>query len=491
MIPCNQEAPFELESLERTYLSQSLIQPTQSARNAFLLTLVAGKCTCKEQITPDARDIWNLFYHLFVPESAIVILREHATCLLRASESLEQWDSSPFGRFFGFLSKHSLEQIRKFWISYSTIHDRDQFEKRARSVIGKRSLEIGDSRMIHGVRAAGPFWTAAIETMADAYRAYWKTGVVGGNSSDVADLGNGGRGLVNPMFAVSSAHSGDYAVHYGTEPLLGFHLAQAFSDKLEKDATAADAVIKIAKAQFRAWCSSFKVYVHKERVRLNLFSGEAVALCHELQLHIDLHDQLDGSARAYVKPWSSQPLLLDGTSGLMDSASGLSLPFDIIDTSNLSDHVGLINVLTATVPLLRKSPFSVLYSESLLVASKSVDKSLSDVLGSDIATFCVLIGVTPVGLLSGVTMEAISNEMGMSMIHGSNPSGQQQYRMRVPWKFPESTDTTTIRSVSEFKLPSLDVEYDPQDLVEYLFSLYIKVSVLSAFETLIISAISL
>ena len=331
--------------------------------------------------------------------------------------------------------------------------------------------------MIHGVRAAGPFWTDAIETMSDAYRAYWKTGVVGGNASDLSDLGNGGQGLVNPMFAVSSAHSGDYAVHYGTEPLLGYHLAQAFSDKPEKNATAADAVIKIAKAQFRAWCSSFKDYVHNERVRLNLFSGEAIALCHELQLHIDLHDQLGGSARAYVKPWSSQPLLLDGTSGLMDPANGLSLPFDIIDTSNLSDHVGLINILTATTPLLRKSPFSVLYSESLLVASKSIDKSLSDVLGSDVATFCILIGVIPVGLLSGVTMEAVSNEMAMSMMNGSSTGGQQQYRMRVPWKFPESTDTTIIRSAHDLTLPTLEVEYEPQDLVKYLFSLYIKVCV--------------
>ena len=337
--------------------------------------------------------------------------------------------------------------------------------------------------MIHGVRAAGPFWTDAIETMSDAYKAYWQTGVVGGNSNDLVDLGNGGRGLVNPMFAVSSAHSGDYAVHYGTEPLLGFHLAQAFSDKPGQSATAADAVIKTAKAQFRAWCSSFKGCVYKERVRLNLFSGEAIALCHELQLHIDLHDQLGGSARAYVKPWSSQPLLLDGTIGLMDSGNGLSSPFDIIDTSNLSDHVGLINILTATTPLLRKSPFSVLYTESLLKASNSIDKSLSDVLGSDVATFCVLIGVAPVGLLSGMTMEAVSNEMGMSMMHGSNPSGHQQYRMRVPWKFPESTDTTIIRSAHDFTIPTLEVEYEPQDLVEYLFSLYIKVCVVCVFET--------
>lgn len=55
-------------------------------------------------------------------------------------------------------------------------------------------------------------------TMGHVYREYWKTGVAGGNKTDVVNLGNNNKGLVNPMVAVSSAPAGDYAVHYGTEP---------------------------------------------------------------------------------------------------------------------------------------------------------------------------------------------------------------------------------------------------------------------------------
>ena len=449
----------------------------------MLLTLIAEKCLCHGNLTSDRRDLWNIFYHLFVPDRALTVLREHARCLLRASESLETWTSSPFGTFIGFSSKDTLNSIRKFWVSYSTEHDRDQFETRARSVIGKQSQKDSGSNYVHGVRAAGPNWMDAVSTMAHAYREYWKTGVVGGNAEDIADLGNDGLGLVNPMFAVSSAPTGVYAVHYGTEPLLGFHVAEAFSNHPESIHGASKGVnnhvINVAKGQFSAWCRSFKQYTDNGMVRLDLFSGEAVALCHELQLRLASRVRLETSARVYVKPWTSRPLLLDGTTNSENNSVGSITPYDIIDSSNLSDHVGLINVLTATIPLLRKSFSSVLYHESLLKASKSIEKSLSDVIGSDVATFALLIGLAPVGLLSGVTMEAVSNEMGMATLYQSKPGGQEQYRLRVPWRFPEFTDPELFKNIEVDAGNASAVEWEPQALSAYLFTLYLTVRDLS------------
>lgn len=445
----------------------------------MLLTLIAGKCPCHGKLTSDRRDLWNIFYHLFVPDRALTVLREHARCLLRASESLESWNPSPFGGFIGFLSKDSLASIRQFWVSYSAGHDQDQFEARARSAIGKRSQETRDFTMMNGVRSAGPFWIDAVSTMAHVYREFWKTGVVGGNAEDIADLGNGGLGLVNPMFAVSSAPTGDYAVHYGTEPLLGFHLAEAFSNNPESIHGASTEfnkhVVNVAKAQFRAWCRSFKQYVDNGKVRLELFSGEAIALCHELQLSVALRGRLEGSAKVYVKPWTSRPLLLDGTTNSENNGFRSFTPYDVIDSSNLSDHVGLINVLTATIPLLRMASSSVLYHESLLKASKSIESSLSDAIGSDVATFALLIGLCPVGLLSGVTMEAVSNEIGMTTLSQSEKGAQEQYRLRVPWRFPEFTDPELLKNIEASAGDTMAVEWEPQALSAYLFSLYLTV----------------
>lgn len=415
-----------------------------------------------------------------MPERALNILRDHADCLVRASDSLEAWTSSPFGDFIDFLSLDSMESLRKFWVSYSQVHDRVQFENRARNVIQKRSQKIAGFNAFHGVRAAGPFVFEAVKTMAHVYREYWKTGVVGGNPEDRADLGNISLGLVNPMFAVSSAPAGDYAVHYGTEPLLGFHVAEAFSNHPEGSTGASegvnDHVIDVAKAQFRAWCHSFKNFVANGRVFLELLSGEAIGFCHELQLQIPFKTELGGSARGYVKPWTSRPLLIERSVGRRKNDNvGLFSTYDIIDSSNLSDHVGLINVLTATLPLLRQSPSSVLYNESLLKASKNIDKSLSDVLGSDVATFALLIGIAPVGLLSGITMEAVSNEIALTVYHGKEKGAQQQFRMRIPWKYLQFTDPLLLKSIEDQSAESLQVEWEPEALSEYLFSLYLTV----------------
>lgn len=373
-----------------------------------------------------------------------------------------------------------MESLRKFWVSYSQVHDRVQFESRARNVIQKRSQDIAKTRVIHGVRAAGPFWVDAVESMARAYREYWKTGVVGGNSKDKADLGNQGLGLVNPMFAVSSAPAGDYAVHYGTEPLLGFHVAEAFSNHPEGTTGATkgvnDHVIDVAKVQFRTWCYTFKEFVQNKRVYLEFLEGEAIGFCHELQLQIPFQDQLGGSARRYVKPWTSRPLLLERSAGgRTNDKTGLFSTYDVIDSSNLSDHVGLINVLTATVPLLRQSSSSVLYSESLLKASKHIDKTLFDLLGSDVATFALLIGVAPVGLLSGIDMEAVSNELGLTAFQGKEKGAQEQVRMRIPWRYPQFTDSLLLKSIDSQSSSCLHIEWEPEALSAYLFTVYLTV----------------
>lgn len=130
-------------------------------------------------------------------------------------------------------------------------------------------------------------------------------------------------------------------------------------------------------------------------------------------------------------PWSACPLVLDGLEKPITEA------FDVIDTSNLGDHLGLINTLFAVIPLLCYRVSSVLYTESLLLASEDVSAYLSSVLGSDIATFSLMTGLAPVGLLTGITMDAVGNEAAMFASMDSGTGNMRQFRMRVSWKFPE------------------------------------------------------
>lgn len=50
--------------------------------------------------------------------------------------------------------------------------------------------------------------------------------------------------------------------------------------------------------------------------------------------------------------------------------------YDVIDTSNLADYIGILNVLPAAIPLLSPKCSSVLNLENLLPASEDPTKSL-------------------------------------------------------------------------------------------------------------------
>lgn len=292
------------------------------------------------------------------------------------------------------------------------------------------------------------------------------------------NLGAKGRGLVNPMFAISSAPSGKFAVHYGSEPLLGFHLAEAFrkihtGSKLDP-ASQSDCLVEAAKIQFNGWCRNFKLFIENKRVCIQLFCGDAVALCHQLQLGIAFGKGND-LANFYSKPWKLQPLYLDGLAG-HDESRWLPLDrFDVIDTSNLGDHIGLINMIVATAPLLRRRNTSVLCTESLLAASDDATSSLSAALGSDVTTFSLLVGLAPIGLLAGMTLEAVSNEAALQSLAGSDQlQTQKQYRLRVHWKSPDTEPSAASWDSETEGKTRKRVRVNAEELAAWFFSVYKK-----------------
>lgn len=437
------------------------IEPAVLARNVVLLTLITSGRPSTE--------LWDLFYHFYVPAATLSILRAHAATLVEASESIEKWASSPYGKYIQYVDKATLQELRRYWTRYASTEEFPQ----ARTAIAQRSKEIGSLGVATGIRSAGPLWCNAIETMGYVYREFWRTGVVAGNSEDLSRLN--GKGEVNPMFAVSSAASRDFAVHYGAEPLLGFHLAEAFQETVIKRqggvSEQSKRAVVIAKSHFKAWCKSFGDYVSNDRVYVSFFCGEALALSHALQLAISLDRNCSHVATTYVKPWSPCPLLLDGVVNLNAFGYLPYDPFHIIDTSNLGDHVGFINILSATAPLLRRGASSVLYTESLLMASENLSASLSTVLGSDVATFSLLIGLAPSGLLTGATLDAVSNETALfTFIQGDAP--QKQYRMRVSWKLPQFSDPSVVGVLGNSTESNLQIRFEANELANYLFDIY-------------------
>ena len=322
------------------------------------------------------------------------------------------------------------------------------------------------------MRMAGAHCANAINVVKTTLLAYAQTGVAGGNKKDRELLGNKGNGHANPTFVFSSAIEGDaYSVHYASNPLDGFHLAGVFH-KLRSPQRVIENAVCMAQSQFRTWCDAFLESVTESCLNIFLHCGDAINLCHMLQ-----HQRTNGQSYRtvspmFIGPWTSKPLALDGTA--FTSRESL---FHVVDTSNVTDHIGILNLLPATVPLLARTTSSVLYTETLMCKSESPIWSLDADLRADTATISILLGVSPCGYLLGQT--AYSN-LVEEMIRQLDRSC---YRIQTAWRIPTQGDTkvSTARSVND---PVRKVHIDATNLGDFFIDFHSRLIAFDEFERL-------
>ena len=260
---------------------------------------------------------------------------------------------------------------------------------------------------------------------------YLKTGVVGGNSQDKAKLGNNHKGYANPLFASWTGPEPVYDAHYACDPLNGFHLAEAFDNGTH----GASAIYDLAKDQFHSWCEAFDKMVKANRIRIILHCGDAINLCLELQRRMSIEpNSLSGQA-SFLGPWTSTPLILDGPG--WDPGETL---FHVIDTSNATDHLGILTVLPAAAPLLRHTPSSVLYTETLMLPFGDLARLMDDSLCASTSLMSLLIGLSPCGQLSSETADSNTTETWILALQNGCLGELRHCRMRTTWKFPSLGD---------------------------------------------------
>ncbi|KAL1616873.1 hypothetical protein SLS56_011241 [Neofusicoccum ribis] len=455
----------------------SLHSESALSRNLLLFTLLADRSKPDNTTVPghitSATALWNIFYHMFVADSELAIIQHQAQQLADLATSPDSWSSSPYGSWAKFLDDDTRIRTRSVWLQYAetstfTKEQSRAFERRGRNGISNMyKTKVQHVGVMGGaVRSAGAHAARAAEVMATAYRAYWTTGVVGGNEEDVAALEIGGRGRMNPLFAVSSASNGDFAVHYGSDPLHGFHLAQAFDLPVStKGPDTINRLVNLAKSEFREWCDGLVRHLEASRgLLLSFYCGDALRLCFELQAHNPRLTEPPAIARIYKDSWSVAPIHLSHVEDGGDTDF-----FDIVDTSNLLDYVGILNVLPAVVPLIRRNTSSVMYTESLLRASLDPMSSLSSMLCADVKTMSLLLGIAPTPYLTGVSTDSYIPEISSCM--------NQQFRLRVPWRVPalgHQDATTEASELSSHGLRGLRPSFRPEQLTEFLFRLYLN-----------------
>ncbi|KAI5777299.1 hypothetical protein EDC01DRAFT_732640 [Geopyxis carbonaria] len=434
------------------------------ARNVILLTLI------RESIP--IHQIWNIFYDLYLDEESLAVLVSHSKQLCQLSESIEEWNSGPYGSFIRICNLATLSSFNRQWKLYADVSKMSAPEKKrfkakyTTEQKAKRPDWVKDAGNSTLLRNAGPLGKPASKdrSIARSYEDYWNTGITPKATSNKNIMLS-----PNPTFAYTM-RGDNFDVHYGTNPLLGFHFAQEYvqtKERPNKTSETAYSTLRLTKAaqeQFEKWCKAFKIRLdastESPTLVIRMFAGEVLAFCSTLNTFKSTGNPSDGR---YVAPWKLSPLILDGG----DYTEGASRPapteFNVIDTSNLEDHIGLVNILVCASPLLLRTPESSLYTELLVGAKSNPTSSFIKGLCGDVTLMALLFGLVPSSFISG--FNTVSN------IHEIWRAEGTQFHQRQAWKVTSSSSLaiSVCDAVSDAKLT-----FGVGPLAKFLFEVYQK-----------------
>ncbi|KAF2678823.1 hypothetical protein K458DRAFT_480637 [Lentithecium fluviatile CBS 122367] len=409
------------------------------ARNIVAFTLIVD-----DKHGAHTHLLWNVYYHIFLDAESLSYVQKHAKKLLTYARSVDSWNAGPFGSRIRFCDTTTLENVAKLWKIYAIDPDQTKEYKAMQQNLKnewKRVQRVknelhGNDLQQNGVRAAAPLFTEAFDDTRKQHRAFWQTGSTLTDKKVLGKLNN-----ANPMFAcVRSA----LTLHYGTDPLLGFHLATSYAQlsadspmKVTDSASekALPKTLATALHQFGLWCEAFRKASPQCTIRV--VHADAIAFCHVLNHH-RTHGE-SRSANWYRSSWEYSLLTLESP----DYAGGVApTSFNVIDTSNLIDHLGSLNVLAAAAPLLTPEPFSTMRTEMMVPRELSVIDSAQVLLCGDLPTIASLFGLRPVQYWTNATATWHINESRLRTIPNCETIGQLLSRHVVLWK---PADTSIIK----------------------------------------------
>ena len=421
-------------------------------------------------------DAWPIFYHFFLDRKSCNILLAQCRTLIQSASNMQVWKSSKYGTYLRFCTEHSLAEIRRHWVLYletGDLSDKDQKALKTSFTSSMKSVfdTLGD--VSSALRSAGPVGILSIhEHGPKSFREIWTAGVTSPTSTPQIS-----PPYVNPTF-VYSLSGKRFNVHYGTDPILAFHLAPAMGDikgAQSPPTLSHKDLVASSMDQLSSWWSSFKKRLtagSKANIIIRFFVGETLAFCRALDICKELKVVDTG---VYVSPWSGMQIRLD-----FEEYGGASptapLTFNVIDTSNLTDHAGLLNILIATIPLLQRKPWSVLHTDSLLLNTfkNGIPTSgLTEKACGDIPTLSILLGIAPSPNLFHFTTHSNKHEVLASSI-ASSESGQIQVHEPLAWRFPTSVVTNSASVIYDSKVTQPLIACASNELAKYLFSVYLR-----------------
>ena len=441
------------------------------ARNILLYTLLADLPS--KASDEYLQKIWNFYYHFFFDKGTLDMVLRQCQVLVNLSPDIATWNNGKYGTFLRFSSVHSLSAICKHWKLYIGMKDlpKDDLDSLRAEFRKGTNLKGG-----HGAgRSAGPLWLELPKDVGPKqYRHYWETGVAFDEPDQVANANE-----INPTFAYSAMQKG-FVLPHDCEPILSFHLAKTLApisgSQLDNTATASS-FFKGAVEEFKSWCLGFNKSLLEKRASLviRFLVGDTIAVCRALHC-CAINYSIDPGL--YAAPWSSTLLKLDGGDYVEGASRRAPLQFNIIDTSNLTDSVGLLNILVPCRPLMQTKPTSIIFTSTLASDDDGIAQDcFLDLLCGDLSALSVILDLIPVSYISNFTSHCNVHEMRLL---ASNAS-RKQFHKPITWRIGTLSDSVANGERTQW---DQRLRFDEEQLAKLLHGVYQKMFSYEDFTTM-------
>lgn len=421
------------------------------ARNILILSLILDNSNGDND-----RLIWNIYYHVFVDKESLELLRKQSGKLLGHAASVDEWQNGPYGSTIRFCDTITFDRVLRLWKFYSidSTH-KEEYKKQQqmlkfqwKAVQALRREKIGvNGVVLDNLRATFPVRTLdAFNNTVEQYKAFWQSGTMIKDKKVLRTMT-----FANPMFAC--LRSG-LMLHYGIDPLGGFHLAPVYARLSDESSlNFGNSAVNAAMGQFSAWSNAFRTSRHQ--IALRFVNADAIAFCNVLQHH-RVHGET-ATANWYRTNSEYSALVLDTTDYGNDGQAPMS--FHVIDTSNLVDHIGSLNILAACSPLLFKQPTSVLRTEMLLPREANIMETAELLLCGDLPSTALLFGLKPIQYWTNANATwRVTDYLLQSSDPHADALRKIMSREVILWK--------------PLEIPGL--HYDAPNLAKFLYGIYIE-----------------
>lgn len=416
------------------------IEPAIIARNILLYTLILDDT--KED---NWKRIWNIYYHWKLDATSLKRLEDQTEKLLSISSHISQWCDSAYGHMIQFRNIKTLAQVRKSWQGYSSrglspkqqVERQTDLQKKIKKAKEMRKEMLGDHESISCMRSAAPTGIQAVQDIQLATKRWWTEGTMEPRCelSLRADL-------YNPAFLWSDNQS--LVLHYGTDPLSGFPLSTTYVPLLSDNclyvgadfASSTDRLTACAQQHFRQWTGSFRE-AGLTGTTIRFCVADALAFAMTLQNATTAGGGNSLTANLFSTPWTCEPLIIDEVE-LRSDERAAPRRFDIIDTSNLVDHLGPLNLLPICAKLLNNTRVSTIYTECLVQSSSDEQERIAKLLGGNTQTIALLLNLSPCEIWTNATNspedESMLNVVDKIIGTKTTVAGASQVRSRLRWK---------------------------------------------------------